>query len=78
MRFGVNLKTALTGDPLVQGFLLKAYRKCERAIKNELCRGRKCSGIPEAETFGQNRKFSAFGLRFRPPKLKAEYGRMSN
>ena len=33
------------------------------------------SGIPEAETFGRNRKFSAFGFRFRPPKLKAEYGR---
>ena len=38
----------------------------------------KCSGIPEAETFGQKRKFSAFGLWFRPPKFKAEYGRMSN
>ena len=36
-----------------------------------------CSGIPEAETFGQNRKFSAFGFRFRPPKVKAEYGRNS-
>ena len=35
------------------------------------------SGIPEAETFGQNRKFSAFGLRFWPPKVKAEYGRNS-
>ena len=35
------------------------------------------SGIPEAETFGRNRKFSAFGFRFRPPKLKAEYGRNS-
>ena len=35
------------------------------------------SGIPEAETFGQKRKFSAFGLWFRPPKFKAEYGRMS-
>ena len=35
------------------------------------------SGIPEAETFGRNRKFSAFGLRFRPPKVKAEYGRNS-
>ena len=37
----------------------------------------KTSGIPEAETFGRNRKFSAFGFRFRPPKLKAEYGRNS-
>ena len=37
-----------------------------------------CSGIPEAETFGQKRKFSAFGLRFRPLNLKAEYGRKSN
>ena len=36
-----------------------------------------CSGIPEAETFGRNRKFSAFGFRFRPPKVKAEYGRNS-
>ena len=35
------------------------------------------SGIPEAETFGRNRKFSAFGLQFRPPKVKAEYGRNS-
>ena len=35
------------------------------------------SGIPEAETFGRNRKFSDFGFRFRPPKLKAEYGRNS-
>ena len=35
------------------------------------------SGIPEAETFGRNRKFSAFGFRFRPPKVKAEYGRNS-
>ena len=37
----------------------------------------KTSGIPEAETFGRNRKFSAFGLRFRPLKVKAEYGRNS-
>jgi hypothetical protein len=36
------------------------------------------SGIPEAEIFGQKRRFSAFGLRFRPPNLKAEYGRKSN
>ena len=36
------------------------------------------SGIPEAETFGQKRKFSAFGLQFRPPNLEAEYGRKSN
>ena len=35
------------------------------------------SGIPEAETFGQNRKFSAFGFRFRPPKVKAENERNS-
>ena len=35
------------------------------------------SGIPEAETFGRNRKFSAFGFRFRPPKVDAEYGRNS-
>ena len=33
------------------------------------------SGIPEAETFGRKGKFSAFGFRFWPPKLKAEYGR---
>ena len=37
-----------------------------------------CSGIPEAEIFGRKRKFSAFGLRFRPPNLKAGYGRISN
>ena len=36
------------------------------------------SGIPEAETFGRNRKFSAFGLRFRPPNIKSEYGRKLN
>ena len=36
------------------------------------------SGIPEAEIFGRKRKFSAIGLRFRPPNLKAEYGRKSN
>ena len=36
------------------------------------------SGIPEAKIFGRKRKFSAFGLRFRPPNLKAEYGRKSN
>ena len=35
------------------------------------------SGIPEFQPFGQKGKFSAFGLRFRPPKLKAEYGRNS-
>ena len=35
------------------------------------------SGIPEAETFGQKGKFSAFGLRFQLPKLTAEYGRNS-
>ena len=35
------------------------------------------SGIPEAETFGRNRNFSAFGFRFRPLKVKAEYGRNS-
>ena len=35
------------------------------------------SGIPEFWPFGQKGKFSAFGLRFRPPKLKAEYGRNS-
>ena len=35
------------------------------------------SGIPEAETFGRKGKFSAFGFRFRLPKLKAEYGRNS-
>ena len=37
----------------------------------------KISGIPEFRPFGQKGKFSAFGLRFRPPKLKAEYGRNS-
>ena len=35
------------------------------------------SGIPEFRPFGQKGKFSAFGFRFRPPKLKAEYGRNS-
>ena len=35
------------------------------------------SGIPEAETFGRNQKFSAFGFRFRLLKVKAEYGRNS-
>ena len=35
------------------------------------------SGIPEAETFGRNRKFSAFGLRFRSSKVKPEYGQNS-
>ena len=35
------------------------------------------SGIPEFRPFGQKGKFSAFGLRFRPPKLKTEYGRNS-
>ena len=35
------------------------------------------SGIPEAKTLGRKGKFSAFGFRFRPPKLKAEYGRNS-
>ena len=36
------------------------------------------SGIPEAEVFGRKRKFSLFGLRFRLPNIKAEYGRKSN
>ena len=36
------------------------------------------SGIPEADIFGQKRRFSAFGIRFRPPNLKAENGRKSN
>ena len=35
------------------------------------------SGIPEFRPFGQKGKFSAFGLWFRSPKLKAEYGRNS-
>ena len=35
------------------------------------------SGILEAEIFGRKRRFSAFGLRFWPPKLKAEYGQNS-
>ena len=35
------------------------------------------SGIPEFRSFGQKGKFSAFGFRFRPPKVKAEYGRNS-
>ena len=38
---------------------------------------KKVSGIPEAKTFGRKGKFLAFGFRFRPPKLKAEYGRNS-
>ena len=38
----------------------------------------KSSGIPEAEIFGRKRKFSLFGFRFRPPNIKAEYGRKSN
>ena len=45
--------------------------------KNLVQTRQKFSGIPEAETFGRNRKFSAFGFRFRPPKVKAEYGRNS-
>ena len=32
---------------------------------------------PQWYTRSRNRKFSAFGLRFRPPKVKAEYGRNS-
>ena len=36
------------------------------------------SGIPEAEIFGQKRKFSAFGLWFRSLNFKAEYVRKSN
>ena len=36
------------------------------------------SGLPKAETFGRYRKFSAFGLRFRPPNIKSEYGRKLN
>ena len=35
------------------------------------------SGIPEFRSFGQKGKFSTFGFRFRPPKVKAEYGRNS-
>ena len=35
-------------------------------------------GISEAEIFARKRKFSAFGLRFRPPKFKSEYGRKIN
>ena len=35
------------------------------------------SGLPEFRSFGQKGKFSAFGLWFRPPKLKTEYGRNS-
>ena len=34
------------------------------------------SGIPEAEIFGPKRRFLAFGIQFRPPNLKAEYGRI--
>ena len=37
----------------------------------------KISGIPEFRSFGQKGKFSTFGFRFRPPKVKAEYGRNS-
>ena len=37
----------------------------------------KSSGIPEFRSFGQKGKFSTFGFRFRPPKVKAEYGRNS-
>ena len=33
----------------------------------------KGSGIPEAEIFGQKRKFSLFGFRFRPPKFYSKY-----
>ena len=36
-----------------------------------------CSGIPEFRSFGQKGNFSAFGFWFRPPKVKAEYGRNS-
>ena len=35
------------------------------------------SGIPEFRSFGQKGKFSTFGFQFRPPKVKAEYGRNS-
>ena len=35
------------------------------------------SGLPEFRSFGQNRKFSTFGFRFRPPKVKVEYGQNS-
>ena len=35
------------------------------------------SGIPEFRPFGQKGKFSAFGFRFWPPKVKAQYGRNS-
>ena len=37
----------------------------------------KSSGLPEFRSFGQKGKFSPFGFRFRPPKVKAEYGRNS-
>ena len=43
----------------------------------EFIRSVSYSGIPEFRPFGQKGKFSAFGFRFRPPKLKAEYGRNS-
>ena len=58
--------------------LVITWRTNKKWLKNKFMKPCHTSGIPEAETFGQKRKFSAFGLRFRPPKFKAEYGRMSN
>ena len=55
-----------------------AFSEYMNFMPNRLLGMLRFSGIPEAEIFGQKRRFSAFGLRFRPPNLKAEYGRMSN
>ena len=57
--------------------LLKVFTIYFRSAQIFLDPIQKHSGIPEAETFGRKGKFSAFGFRFRPPKLKAEYGRNS-
>ena len=46
-------------------------------LAQKMAKTQKSSSIPEFRPFGQKGKFSAFGLRFRPPKLKAEYGRNS-
>ena len=53
---------------------LSYHRKSQRRRVS----GQKSSGLPEFRSFGQKGKFSPFGLRFRPPKVKAEYGRNSS
>ena len=43
-------------------------------LYNDILRIARNSGLPEFRSFGQKGKFSPFGFRFRPPKVKAEYG----